>query len=925
LKYVSHACVCALVAGWWCGLPAGVVAFQSSAASAAIEGRVQDTSDAPIPGAAVTVANVETNQQWHGTADGLGRYRFLSLPLGRYRVSASSAGFRGAARELTLAIGQAAHVALTLAIESVAEAVTITAAHSATDLTRTQSAENVSPEEVQTLPLNGRNYLDLALLTPGLSRTNLGSSQRFAETSAVPGTGISVNGQRNLNNHFVVDGLSANDDAAGLAGTFFSQEVIREFQVVTSGGIAEFGRASAGTINIVTQSGTNQLRGRAYGFFRNDRFDARNAFAQTEDPLGQQQFGATLGGPLRRDAAFLFGNVEGTRNHRTGIVTIDAGAAAAINAVLSAKSYPGPSVATGAFATGFDTWNAFGRLDRNWSSNTRLTSRYSLYDVSSANARTVGALNDSSRGTALDNRDQTLAASLVNVLSSSTLNEARAQFTRGRLVAPVNDLIGPAVNISGIASFGTSTSAPTARAADAYEAVNTLTIQRGAHLWKVGADLLLNRVTIDFPGSLQGVYPFSSLANFAAGRYTTYQQAFGDPRQFQSNPNLGVFVQDDWRARDSLTLTAGVRYDLQWLPEPITPDTNNVSPRAGLSWAPGDRRTIVRVNGGVFFDRIPLRATSNALQRDGVKYRVAVLSFGQDGAPQFPSKLGGFPEGLLTSITTIDPEIQSGSSRQVSVQVEREITPATSATIGYQRLDGRHIILSRNANAPTLSAADAARLGVPNLGRPDPRFANVSRFESAGTSRSDALMISVRARRSHWLDARLSYTLSKAIDDAGNFFFSQPQDANDVHADWGPSDNDQRHRVALSGTARAAGPFDRWQFSWVFSYASALPFNVLAGGDRNNDTNTNDRPEGVGRNSARGFDAATLDLRVSRSWGLGRARLETLVEAFNLLNRPNFMLPNATFGAGTTPLPAFGRPTAAADPRQIQLGVRVSY
>jgi hypothetical protein len=199
--------VCALVAGWWCGLPAGVVAFQSSAASAAIEGRVQDTSDAPIPGAAVTVANVETNQQWHGTADGLGRYRFLSLPLGRYRVSASSAGFRGAARELTLAIGQAAHVALTLAIESVAEAVTITAAHSATDLTRTQSAENVSPEEVQTLPLNGRNYLDLALLTPGLSRTNLGSSQRFAETSAVPGTGISVNGQRNLNNHFVVDGL----------------------------------------------------------------------------------------------------------------------------------------------------------------------------------------------------------------------------------------------------------------------------------------------------------------------------------------------------------------------------------------------------------------------------------------------------------------------------------------------------------------------------------------------------------------------------------------------------------------------------------------------------------------------------------------------------------------------------------------------
>jgi hypothetical protein len=225
-----------------------------------------------------------------------------------------------------------------------------------------------------------------------------------------------------------------------------------------------------------------------------------------------------------------------------------------------------------------------------------------------------------------------------------------------------------------------------------------------------------------------------------------------------------------------------------------------------------------------------------------------------------------------------------------------------------------------------MSAAEAARLNVPNLGRPDPRFANVSRFESLGTSRSDALLISVRARRSHWLEARLSYALSRALDDAGNFFFSQPQDASDVRAEWGPSDNDQRHRLAVSGMIRAArGPLQPWQLSWVFAYGSALPFNVLTGGDRNNDTNPNDRPEGVARNSARGFDSATLDLRVSRVWTLRRARLETLVEAFNLLNRANFMLPNATFGAGTSPLPAFGRPTAAGDPRQVQLGVRISY
>src|SRR5207247_2956686 len=133
-----------------------------------------------------------------------------------------------------------------------------------------------SPQEIDTLPLNGRNYLDLATLAPNVSRTNLRTTDRFAETSAVPGTGVSIAGQRNLNNGFVVDGLSANDDAADLAGTFFSQEVIREFEVVTSGGIAEFGRASAGIINVITKSGTHDWRGSRYGFRRNQRFDARN-------------------------------------------------------------------------------------------------------------------------------------------------------------------------------------------------------------------------------------------------------------------------------------------------------------------------------------------------------------------------------------------------------------------------------------------------------------------------------------------------------------------------------------------------------------------------------------------------------------------------------------------------------------------------
>ena len=243
------------------------------------------------------------------------------------------------------------------------ESVQITQHAPLVETTRTQSSDTIAPQEIASLPLNGRNYLDLALLVPNVTRTNTRSAERFAETSAVPGTGITIAGQRNIGNTFIVDGLSANDDAADLAGTYYGQEVIREFQVITSGGAAEFGRASAGTINIVTQSGTNDVHGRLYGFFRGDALDARNALATAADPLSQQQFGMTLGGPLAKDRTFGFANVERTQQDKTGYVTITPDSAAAVNAALDAFGYGGPRVASGGFPTGYDTTNVFGRLD----------------------------------------------------------------------------------------------------------------------------------------------------------------------------------------------------------------------------------------------------------------------------------------------------------------------------------------------------------------------------------------------------------------------------------------------------------------------------------------------------------------------------------------------------------------------------------
>lgn len=906
---------------------------QQTVTSATLGGRVEDASGAGLGGATVTATNLDTNQTQVVRSDEEGRYRFSYLPAGSYRLTVEHAGFSTLQQQLTLTIGQALDVPLKLVVAGVTGTVQITADVPLIEAARTQVAETVLPREIDALPLNGRNYLDLALLIPGVSRTNTGSVQRFAETSAVPGTGLSIAGQRNLNNGFVVDGLSANDDAADLAGTFYSQEVIREFQVVTSGGIAEFGRASSGIVNIITQTGTNNWRGRLYGFFRNQRFDARNPLAPRKDLLTQTQYGASLGGPISRDRTFLFSNFEQTRRNDSNVITITPANVAAINNRLAQTNYPGARIETGVVPGGFDSTNFFARVDHKVNNANLLSLRYSLYDIKANNSRTVGGLNSVSRGTSLGNRDQTFAAGNVTTLSPRAINEARFQLTRSRLIAPVNDETGPAVNISGVASFGTATFSPLARSIDLYEGVNNISIQRGAHSLKGGVDFLYNRINITFPGALQGVYTFTSLANFVNGTYSSFQQAFGAPAQFQSNPNIGLFVQDEWRPRPDLTINAGLRYDAQFLPDPIQTDTNNLAPRLGFAYSPGDRKTVVRANFGIYFDRIPLRATANALQRDGSKYIVVQLSPTQAGAPIFPNVLAAQPSTLLTkpNVTRIDPEIENSYSEQLNFQIERELPWDSSLSVGYIHLRGLHLILSRNTNVPRFPAS----ANIPNLGRPDPNFGNISRFESSGNSYYNALVLAFNKRASRFHSLRVSYTFSKAIDDAGNFFFSSPQDNFNVSDDRGLSDNDQRHRLTISGSfeaphANQASAFRRvvegFQLSYIFSYASRLPFNPLTGNDRNFDTNFNDRPLGVGRNTGRGFDFASLDLRLSRKFRLTeRLGLETIAEGFNVLNRSNFQIPNNTFGTGQTPLPTYGRPTAASDARQIQLGLRFSF
>lgn len=919
---------------------------QESIQYGSISGRVADESGAVVQGAKVGIRQVETNYSSSLLTDKEGRYRFPYLKVGAYEVRVQQVGFAEAVRTVTLTLGSAFELPIVLAVSSAETNVTVSAEADLIETARTQMAGTVPQVEVSSLPLNGRSFLDLALLVPGVSPTNTASNQLFAETSAVPGQGLSVGSQRNFSNNFIVDGLSANDDAAGLSGIFFGLDVVQEFQVVTSGGQAELGRALGGYINMVTKSGTNTLHGDVYGYARNQRFNAANPLSNTKLPLTQAQYGASLGGPVVRDRTFYFANFEQRSLNQSGLITIAPANVNAINAKLSAIGYQGAQIATGLYPNPVHNANFLAKVDHQFGSSDQFSVRYSLYDVHSNASRGAGALNAVSASAGLDNTDQTVAVSNVATLSARTVNETRGQFTRSNLGALPTDPIGPAVSISGIASFGTLSGSPTGRFNNLYEAADNFSHRAGAHALRFGADLLYNDTDTTYPRSIRGAYTFSSLANFLAGTYNNagFTQTFGNSEVSQTNPNVGFYAQDEWKISSRVTLNLGLRYDLQWLKN-IATDTNNISPRAGFAWSPFEnRRTVVRGSFGLFYDRVPLRALANALLSSNNTTAITPasqlsvsLSPTQAGAPVFPNILPstGLPSGVLVNFTTMNPHMQNAYSEQGSLEIERQIGNRGTLSVGYQHLRGLHLIISVNQNGPTCVAA-----GTNNGCRPNPNYANNSQYSSLADSHYDGLHVSFVQRPVKWGNYRVSYTWSKSLDNVGEFFFSSPIDLFNIWQDYGRSDDDQRHRLVVDGAIHSsrAAAHTTWQrishgfeLSGMLQYYSALPLNITSGVTTIQGTAGRPVVNGgfIGRNVGAGNDFFTLGTRVSRSFRIAeRVQLEGLAEAFNALNHRNNLTKNGAFGAGaypSSPSSTFGQVTAVNDPRSLQLALRLRF
>ncbi len=905
---------------------------QETVNQASVSGRVTDSTGAVVPGARVAARQTATNISAETVTDSNGRFRFPYLRIGPYELTVRLPGFADATRHLTLTAGSAFDIPITLAISAIDTTVNVSGETTMLEAARSQIAGTVPQEEIRAVPLNGRNFLDLALLVPGVSPTNVGGGQLFAETSAVPGSGISIGSQRNFSNNFIVDGLSANDDAAGLAGMPYGVDAVEQFQVVTSGGQAELGRALGGYVNVVTKTGTNTVHGGLYGYFRDDRLNAKNALSGTKLPMNQKQYGASIGGPVVRDRTFYFSNVEDRRLYQTGLTTIAPVSAAIINTRLNAVQYPGSNVAPGIYPNPVHSLNVLAKIDHQVGGTDQLGVRYSAYRVMSDNARGAGGLNAPSASASLRNIDHSIAVSNTHTLTTRTVNETRLQFTHADLSAPPSDPIGPAVNIAGTASFGTLFSSPTNRVNGLYQAVDNLSHQAGAHALRSGIDFVYNDDTITFPRSVRGAYTFSSLATFLAGTYNNsgFTQTFGTSTVSQANPNVGVYGQDEWKIHPQLTLNAGVRYDLQML-ETIEVDTNNISPRLGFAWAPdAAKRTIIRGSAGVFYDRVPLRAVANALLSAGNTTDLAnlrqvnvTLSPAQQGAPVFPVILGAaIPSVTLVNLTTIDRHLENASSRQASVELERELGTAVRISAGYQYVRGLRLLMQINQNVPACVAS-----GTNNGCRPIPDYANNNQYSAAGESSYHGLHLSIVQRPAGWGSYRVSYTYSKSMNNVGENFFSSPIDPTDLSKDWGRSDDDQRHRLVANGEAGIAG----FRLSSVMQYYSAPPFNITSGATTVQGTAGRPIVNGafIARNAGVGSPFFSLSARLSRRLTVTRGMVAELgLEAFNLTNHANVVTRNTNFGTGTyptNPAPGFGQVTALGEPRSLQVMLRLDF
>ena len=930
----------------------GVVFSERSAAQtvgANVAGVVTDPSGGRLPGVTVTIRNKTTGATQVLVTGDQGNYRAVALPPAPYEISAELQGFAVQKRQMTLSVGEDATANFQLLLAGVQESVTVAGAAPVIEVTKSELSSVVMPEQVQTLPNLGRNFLDLAQLLPGAGPDN--SRTQFFNPTRFAGVADQRNGFTT-----VIDGGAIDDAIWGSTVMNFTQEGVQEFKVYRNQFDAEFGGALAAVVSVVSKAGGNQFHGSGLYFGRDRALNAKDFFVKTKPPFSQQRYGGSLGGPLIKDKAEFFAAYE--YNH-----------VSTQNVIALPGSNPFAAAENGVFPSGSRDHMLDARVDHRFTADNSFYARLAYDNLSEQRTQAVSSdsnqLDEFSRSTDLVMNDNW-------ILSQNTLNAFHFHYIKQNVGNTPHSFDVGIARPSVVT--GQRTISPQYFPRRTSEFFDTFYVNTPHHDVKFGGSVAFAETSFQSHFNEHGYFNFTTDAPFDAANAATWPFSFtiGAPGNYVYNSTqIGLFLQDTWRLADRVRLNAGVRYDFDtnlrnnefytsiindprydgidnFISTNRGNDYNNVQPRLGATWdVHGNGSLVIRGGFGVY----------NTRNRPWFQVYSMSGLLGNSVTIFDPSQLSHYPDiNAVLGGKTLEEFAASGGSRAPFLVGDGYVLPyslnstagagwqinaSSSLDVDYVHDFSDHQLGGTDKNLPASGPVSATNP------RPVAGFTSVSVMQNFSKSWYNALETQFRTHMKPVDNLLISYTLSRSFRN-GVDFFGTPRGTQRMPHEVGYTETDQRHNLTISGATTLPGLI---QISAIGKFISGSPMHVQAGVDLDGDgTVTNDRPAGldssVGRRNVdeslqiiNTFRAAhglapidrsllnldpyvSIDARVTKVIPMGSNRIDLFLEGFNLTNHENFTPYSINSNIVSS---SFLIRNGARPARQIQWGIRYTF
>ena len=929
---------------------------QSAAHYGTLSGTVTDQIGAAVPGAHVTIKSADFSSTRALVTSGTGAFTAPMLNPGIYTVEVKAPGFvlKRPAR-VTLAIGSSVQVTIRLGIAGTSEHVTVSG-HGPTVEGNTlppainketpQVSNTIAGLTVTYLPNRDRDFTQFGQLAAGVQ-------------PAPNSTGLVVDGQRPDAFSAAVDGadfddpLNGGERGAKDGSLFFPQTVVREFQVIHAGATSQVGGTNAGFVNIVTKEGSNKYRGEAF-------YIGRPAWT-ADDPFGhslnnaQNEFGGSIGGPIKKDRAFFYVGAEQDFVNIPFWTQFEPQAPGTVvppSLLNQQRQIVGTSDPTSVFARTDIMLNAANALNLQFNFNRVNANNIDL----SGSTRSIAPIDNSA---ALTGDSYWVRGNLTTVLSPNKVNQFLAQWAQDQRSLVPNST-GPEFVINGFGVLGGNSIANQSYTSNINRYSDDFSITHGSLILHFGATFAYNPASLRHEQNLNGVFDFNSLNDYLAGNLRRYQQTFitGDGTYNGAVKNLGFYVDSRFPLSKTLTVTAGLRWDGQWNPQPSNPNNtiaqtttipNDLSmwqPRLGLAWNPKSN-TVVRVSAGMYDAPTPANIFQRVFTDNAINTVVADSYFDPQILPLVTAggvytPLTAPPNGLTLPaafVVGIAPDFHNPRSFQLAGSVEQQLTPKISLTAGYVHNSTWDLqqVLNQNLFLPTY---DSSGLPIFPGPRPDPTVGQLMVNTSSAHSTYDGMLITANFQLPHRSQLSANYTLARARDDNSNlgpFTLVSALNPFNLAAEAAHSNFDVRNSFNLSAITNLPLGF---KINPILIARSGLSYTPIIGFDTQNDANDwNDRAILGGlvapRNSQRQPMFFDWDLRFVKDITLrGEGRhLDLFLDIFNLTNAANRNFGTeaiSVFGTPTAPIFSAGQALYAPNtnqmgsPRQIQFTARIT-